>query len=216
MKLRNANAVSTSVARSKHKEKHARFSGVLLSIFLVLCVILVFWIATAKRNENGLLTVGGYSVVSVSSSSMDPTFCKGDLLLLKSLTETEIATLSAGDVITFRSAEDINRDGMAGELNTHRIVVHDAERGCFVTQGDNAVTNPTEDRCPVFYDDVVAVYTGIRLPTVGAMFVFLRSPTGFFLCILIPLILFFLSAIWETMAVLFFRDTEANGEGEEA
>lgn len=121
-------------------------------------------------------------------------FNKGDLIVAKYIGKDAEAKskLGIGDVISFRF--DVNNDGKIdkGELNTHRIVdfVKDGEGNLtgYITKGDNNLTN---DANPVYFGDIVAVYSGRRLAGIGNVLTFLSSKLGFGLCIILPLFLFF-------------------------
>ena len=121
-------------------------------------------------------------------------FNKGDLIVAKYIGKDAEAKskLGIGDVISFRF--DVNNDGKIdkGELNTHRIVdlVKDGEGNLtgYITKGDNNLTN---DANPVYFGDIVAVYSGRRLAGIGNVLTFLSSKLGFALCIILPLFLFF-------------------------
>ena len=92
---------------------------------------------------------------------------------------------------------DLNGDGKKEEeaINSHRIVsiIYDTDGKAlqYITQGDNRKTNPVAD-APVDYQDVIAKWTGTRIPGLGGFLSFLQQPKGFLIVIVLPLILFFL------------------------
>ena len=78
-------------------------------------------------------------------------------------------------------------------LNTHRIIEiteHNGEK-VYKTKGDNNY-DPDEELKTA--DQIVAIYTGAKIPVVGRFFNFIRTQLGFFLCILLPMIIFYLFA----------------------
>ena len=85
-----------------------------------------------------------------------------------------------------------------GTLLAHRIVgieepnEEHSER-YFLLQGD-AVANP--DRFPVTYDQMVGIYRDQRIPFVGSLIMFLKSPAGF-ICILLVVFGVFVAPIGE-------------------
>ena len=77
-----------------------------------------------------------------------------------------------------------------GMLVLHRIVgiqepnaIHPNERW-FILQGD-AVENP--DRFPVYYHQMKAIYTGVRVPFIGSFILFMQSPAGYICMLLVVL-----------------------------
>ena len=87
---------------------------------------------------------------------------------------------------------------LEGSLVAHRIVGIEepnekhSERH-FLLQGD-AVANP--DRFPVKYEQMVGIYRNQRIPFVGSLIMFLKSPAGF-VCILLVIFGVFITPIGE-------------------
>ena len=180
-------------------------ANVLVWAFVALAVLTTVMVFTAQGSEDGVPALFGKSLITVSTDSMEDTFMKGDLLLMTKLSLEEIEALEPGDIITFHAPIDINGDGAIGDINTHRIVEHDKAARRFVTKGDNNLVADNEgtDSYTVHYGDVIGqVQEDDRLGGVGAAITFLRSSLGFFLCIVLPLILFFLYELYRFIALL--------------
>ena len=163
--------------------------NVIIDILIVLLLaisVLVAALALASKAE-GVPSVLGYVPLSVQSDSMVPEFEKGDLIISKAVDDS--TALEKGDVITFKTIiEGVDA------LNTHRIVDISETGGVefYTTKGDN---NDIEDTEPVARTAVAAKWDGIRLAGFGSAYDFLTSQFGFFLVILLPLIIFFLYEI---------------------
>lgn len=163
--------------------------NVIIDILIVLLLaisVLVAALALASKAE-GVPSVLGYVPLSVQSDSMVPEFEKGDLIISKAVDDS--TALEKGDVITFKTIiEGVDA------LNTHRIVDISETDGVefYTTKGDN---NDIEDTEPVARTAVAAKWDGIRLAGFGSAYDFLTSQSGFFLVILLPLIIFFLYEI---------------------
>lgn len=172
--------------------------NVIMWLFVVLAAALTITVFTAQKNEAGLPNLFGKMPVSVLSDSMNPEFKAGDLIIDRSLTTAEKSQLAVGDIITF--AVDLNGDGEA-EINTHRIVTVTEDGGnvYYTTKGDN---NPANDNYIVRYDQVQGVYTGAKIVGLGKMMNFLSSSKGFLICIVIPLVLFFLYELYRFIATV--------------
>ena len=174
--------------------------NVLLWIFVAFSVFVTILVFSAQNNKEGIPSIMGNSLVTIQSDSMNPTLKKGDLILDKVLTPEEQNSLKKGDIITY--LVDLNGDGTP-ELNTHRITDIYTEGGYtyYVTKGDNNETNPFED-APIRNYDVVAKYSGTRIPVVGGIISFLQSSIGFLVVIVIPLVLFFLYELYRFIVAM--------------
>lgn len=163
--------------------------NVIIDILIVLLLaisVLVAALALASK-AGGVPSVLGYVPLSVQSDSMVPEFEKSDLIISKAVDDS--TALEKGDVITFKTIiEGVDA------LNTHRIVDISETDGVefYTTKGDN---NDIEDTEPVARTAVAAKWDGIRLAGFGSAYDFLTSQSGFFLVILLPLIIFFLYEI---------------------
>jgi signal peptidase len=105
-------------------------------------------------------------------------------------------TLQKDDVITFYTIIDNIR-----VLNTHRIVEVKDDGGSrtYITRGDN---NPVDDEIPVYPSDIVGKWTGAKVKGGGKILDFLRSKTGFFICVVIPMAIFFLFELYKFIVAL--------------
>lgn len=192
--------------KSKTKKIIDIVVNVVLWLFVIFSIFVTVVAVSVDKDGENVPIVGGKCYLTVLSSSMEgkktdgiaadkPSgFNKGDLIVAKYIGKDLDAKtkLGIGDVISFRF--DVNNDGKIdkGELNTHRIVdlVKDGEGNVtgYITKGDNNLTN---DANPVYFGDIVAVYSGRRLVGIGNVLTFLSSKLGFGLCIILPLFLFF-------------------------
>lgn len=159
---------------------------VIIILILMVSILVVALSLTSK--SSGVPTVLGIAPLSVQSNSMEDTFTTGDLLLSKVTNDPSI-TYEVGDVVTFPII--INGEKT---LNTHRIieVVEDSNVKYYRTQGDNKDTNPVPDEELQTSSTIVAQYTGNKIPGAGKVLSFIRTQLGFFLCVLLPMILFFI------------------------
>jgi len=175
----------------------------LLLIFALLITLLVF----ASNKNNGISSLFGRMPMSVQSDSMLPTMKTGDLIIVK---EADLYSLKVGDVITFYSIVDGRRI-----LVTHRITeINEFENTrSFVTKGDN---NPVEDSLPAYASDIVGKWTGFKWKGGGKVLDFLQTKKGFFICILIPLAIFFLFELYKfIVALIQAKKPEITEEEEE-
>ena len=171
---------------------------VFIWIFVIISVLFIILSLSQKQN-NGFSNLFGYSTLSVQSNSMDgdkqDNFKQGDLIFVKALKQDKISELKVDDIIVFWDLI-----GGTRELNAHRIVeiIPDGSRRSFITKGDN---NSTVDPFDRVQEDVVAVFTGPVISGGGKVLDFLNNQWGFFFCIVLPLILFFIWRIYKVIVI---------------
>lgn len=164
-------------------------------VILVLVVSLLVVMLSLTSKSDGVANLFGYAPLSVQSNSMEPTIMVDDVIISK--VSTSISdTFEVGDVVTF----PIEIDGVQ-TFNTHRIVEVFKDDGItyYRTQGDNEKTNPTPDEKLQTSGTIVAKWTGTRIAGIGGFLSFIRTQLGFFLCVLLPMILFF---VYEAVRVV--------------
>lgn len=209
---------------NKAKSIAGVISDILLIILIILAIIITVMTLTTKNSESGIGNILGYTPFSIQSDSMAPTFTTGDLIITKEV--DDVNELKIGDVITYTTVIT-DRDGKKiRSFNTHRI--HDIELNTdgtvksFVTKGDGV---GTEDNTMVLPDEVVAKQVnsgmdengkyseGLMIANFGSALNFLQSRTGFMICIIIPLALFFIWQIYKLIAM--FMEAKAADIDEE-
>lgn len=168
-----------------------------LIIFILIISVFVLTIALTSRGDNGVPSVFGKAPIGVLTDSMkgdkEDDFNKGDLIICDVVNADTDTNFKVGDVITF--AADINGDG-ARDFVTHRIYKI-TKKGNFLTKGDNNETYDQDPKNSVVFPEimdaeVLAVYHGTKISGLGGVINYLQTPTGFFLWILLPMIIFFL------------------------
>lgn len=168
--------------------------------FSLLITILVF---SAQGSKDGVPSIFGKSLITISTDSMKPVYKAGDLVFMEKIKDADIENLKPGDIITFHAPIDINGDGIVGDINTHRIEEVNGNR--FVTKGDNNLIKDNEGDNPytIHASDIIGICTEDgKISGLGNVISFLRSSLGFFLCIVLPLILFFLYELYNFISIL--------------
>ncbi len=167
--------------------------NVLAWLVLILAFLTTLIVFSSGRN-NGVANLMGFIPLTVESDSMKPTFSKNDLIVCREV--DDINSLQKGDVITFWTIIDGKK-----VKNTHRIVdINEFESTrSFVTRGDN---NNLDDTLPAYAGDVIGKWTEFKVGGIGKFFSFLRTKKGFFVCILIPMALFFLFELYKFIVTL--------------
>ena len=181
------------------KKMLKKIFNIIVDIIVVLILIVSILVVTLSltSNSSGVPHIFGIAPFSVMSDSMEDTFSEGDLILSEVTNDPEYK-YEVGDIVTF----PIKIDGKE-VLNTHRIVdiIEDSENDItyYQTQGDNEKTNPEPDEEYQTGVSIVAKYTDFKIPGLGNVFSFIRTQLGFFLCVLLPMIIFF---VYEAIRVI--------------
>lgn len=182
--------------------------NVVLWLFVAFCVAVTFVAVSANENAKNVSTIGGKCFLYVQSDSMKADkpagvpdnkpsgFAKGAMIIGKYIADDDAAinALEVGDIVTYEW--DINGDGAIspGENNTHRITnISRDDSGAVVsvsTMGDNPEYSHGVSE-EVRRSALIALYTGTKVAGLGSVLAFLNSQLGFGLCILLPLVAFF-------------------------
>lgn len=184
------------------KRKLTKVLNIIVDI-LVVCVlivsVLILTMVLTSKGDDGVPNVFGKAPITVLSDSMKgdkpDDFEKGDLLLCDVVDKSAKPDYKKGDVITFKlMGVDIDEDGQ-DDFVTHRIYNVNKD-GTYQTKGD---ANSTYDQDPkanawgnVSAADIVAKYNGSKIGGLGNFIAYLQTSLGFFLVILLPMIIFFL------------------------
>ena len=173
-----------------------KFLKVLLRIFEVLLIIftvcvMIFTIVSVSTVEKDDRSILGYRMYIVLSDSMQDTFEVGDMIVSGPV---DVNELKPGDIISFKSSDPSNY----GTVVTHKIREISTTDGelSFVTYG---TTTGANDAYPALASDVLGEYS-FRLPKMGYVFEFLKTPLGYFTIIFIPFFLLLL-----VQGVRFFK-----------
>ncbi len=145
--------------------------GVIVVIFLIFAGLFLY----IRQN---------YLISYIKSSSMEPTYYRGDIVIVRKVSSLEI---NVGDVIVF-----VEPGG--SDLILHRVaaIKEDGGKRYFLTKGDNPKTNPMVDRWTwVPEDNVIGVLVAC-VPYVGWIFLAFDQPGSRLMFILLILLIFFL------------------------
>ncbi|MBQ7504463.1 MAG: signal peptidase I [Ruminococcus sp.] len=184
------------------KSKLTKVLNVIVDV-LVVCIliisVLILTMVLGTKGDDGVPSVFGKAPISVLSDSMkgdkDDDFSKGDLLLCDVVENKAEAEYKVGDVVTFKlRGIDIDKDEQ-DDFVTHRIYKVNKD-GTFQTKGDANSTYDQDPKANAWQDvskmDIVATYHGSKIGGLGDFIAYLQTSLGFFLIILLPMIIFFL------------------------
>ena len=167
----------------------AIFSAFVILIMIASMVLSIATLATVDEQNKSIFGYRIYLVrtdsmsLSDNNADMDVHFEAGDIIFAKVVKDP--STLQAGDIISFIST---NKESF-GETVTHMIreVKTDAEGNVvsFVTYGTNTDENDDGEVTP---DRVLGKYV-YKISEAGNFFMWMKSPHGYIICVLIPLML---------------------------
>lgn len=151
--------------------------GILLCIMLVLVLIVnITLIVRSYVDPVEVPSFLGYKPFIVLSGSMEPEISPGDLILTKNVDPKEI---KVGDIISFRTDETT--------VVSHRVIEVLTEEGLtFQTKGD---ANIGDDAGIVLPEDIEGTYL-FRIGGLGNLALFLQTPVGLLVFVIIPFGLF--------------------------
>ncbi len=181
---------------NKNKSKKQLFE-IILSLFAWLAFILailtaVLSILSAFSSEQNGKEIFNRKFLIVASNSMSKTiesenekihFNAGDIIIIK--TDVNTYSLKEGDVISFFS---YNKDSYSKTL-THKIrSVKKSVNGSLIGYETYGINTGVSDGVLVEPEAVIGQYVG-KIIGLGNVFSFLKTPQGYYLSVLTPLIL---------------------------
>lgn len=151
------------------------FKRVILIILIILFVVNL--ILSFEENTHIL----GFYMFNIVSESMEPTFFKDDLVVVKKI---EVSNLQKGDIITFRQED---------RIISHRIVKIIIEKGKmkFITKGDN---NEVQDKDSIEINNIYGKVV-FSIPKIGKLIHYIQNSRGFINIFIFVIIVFVLVSL---------------------
>lgn len=199
-KLRASETADADSADEEEEEPISRKRKIIntvVNVVLIAAIILAAvctYISFVSTSGNGVPSFFGIRIMTVQSDSMYDTLLPGDLIL--DVPVKDAAELRQDDIITYWTI--INGERV---LNTHRVVnIYDGGNYLlFETKGDN---NTLADPMTVHESEIVGKYK-FRIPGLGKLVDYLQTAKGFFIVVVIPVLLFFIFHLVQFFRVLF-------------
>lgn len=184
-------------AEDQPVSRKKKILNTVVNVVLIVAIILAAvctYISFVSSSGNGVPSFFGVRVLTVQTDSMYPTLLPGDLIIDTPVKDA--STLRKGDIITYWTI-------ISGErvLNTHKIInIYDGGSYLlFETKGDN---NTIADAMTVHESEIVGKYK-LRIPSIGKLVDYLQTATGFFIVVVVPVLLFFIFHLVQFFRVLF-------------
>lgn len=183
----------TTEKKANRSKTINRVINILLVVVIALAAVCTF-ISFVSSSGNGVPNILGVQLLSIQTDSMYPELKAGDLAIDGPVKDA--SKLRPGEIITYWTVIDGER-----VLNTHRIVnIFDGgDYLIFETKGDN---NTSVDPLTVHESEIIGKYK-FHIGGLGKAFDYLQTPTGFFLVVLLPVLLFFIFNLVQFFRALF-------------
>ena len=153
---------------------------ILIPMLIINCTLLI----KGWTNKDEVPTLFGYAPMIVLTNSMEgnneDSFSGGDLIFVKTV---EAEDVKKGDIISF-----FDPQGNGTSITSHRVVeiINEGGKISFKTKGD---ANNAEDKLPVPSESLAGVYTGFKIVGAGRVAMFMQTPWGLIVCVVLPIIL---------------------------
>ena len=150
---------------------------------LIVCLAFLIVMMIYSRIKGEVPSVFGYSILRVSTGSMEPELMVGDVILDKDV--DDVQSIKVDDVITYRGSGELS-----GMLITHKVVKapYLAEDGTYYLQ-TKGIANEIADK-EISADKVVSVMV-CKIPQLDALYNFFLSPWGLVIFIVLIVLIFF-------------------------
>lgn len=150
----------------------------IFNVVITVFVLLFLLVVCLQRFSNNQITLLGYRMFSVASSSMAPDYEVGDILIVQ---ETNPKDIKVGDSISYYGKVG----SFAGKVITHRVIKigEDADKKrVFHTKG---IANLVED--PLVFEDQVYGVVRHRSVVLSTIYKTVNTKYGMFIFIVIPI-----------------------------
>ena len=168
------------VEKISNKIKNKKMTKKIIKYIILVALIILFIINLILSFEENTHILGIY-MFNIISESMEPTFYKDDLVVVKKSSEKE---LKVGDIITFKQED---------RIISHRIdrITKDKGEIKFITKGDN---NEVRDKELVEIQDVYGKVL-FSIKKVGKIIHYIQNARGFINIAMFIVILFVLVSL---------------------
>lgn len=168
------------VEKISNKIKNKKMTKKIIKYIILIALIVLFIINLILSFEENTHILGIY-MFNIVSESMEPTFYKDDLVVVRKCSEKE---LKKGDIITFKQED---------RTISHRIDGITKEKGevKFITKGDN---NEVRDQELVEVQDIYGKVL-FSIKDVGKVIHYIQNARGFINIVMFIIILFVLISL---------------------
>ena len=161
------------------------FFNIVKYTYLVVLTIYLVFICVHRLSIDG--SVLGYRLFTVNNNEMSPKYKFNDIIIVKDYNPNK---LKVGDDISYLG----DCCGQGGMIISHKIVKIDKELNKIVTKGINSNVQDPE----IKYKQVIGKVVGI-LPVINFLHHIFKNQFGFFIVVVLPLVIAIIVLIIETI-----------------
>lgn len=155
--------------------------------YLYLFVLVIYLVFICVHRLSIDRSILGYRLFTVDNNEMYPKYKVNDIIVVK---EWDTSKLKVGDNISYLG----DCCGQGGMIINHKIIEIDKEANKIITKGINTDIKDPEIR----YKQVIGKVIGV-LPVINILHHILKSYIGFFIVVVLPLIIAIIVLIIETI-----------------
>ena len=176
--------------KNKGQEKNKKINlfkivGIVVKTALFIFLAMFALVVCLQRFSDNSISIFKYRMFSVASGSMKPKYNSGDVILCK---EVDMDDLKVGDDITYKGKSGTFKN----KTVTHRIVKIEEESGKFQFYTKGIASTRID---PIVTEDQVYGKIIMEFKFLSWLYKFITTPTGFYMCIFIPIVILFGSEI---------------------
>ncbi len=148
---------------------------------LIACLVVVLVTFFMSRTSGETPSIFGYSILRVSSGSMEPELMVNDVILDHKV--DDVKTLKEGDIITFQGSGELS-----GLLVTHKIIKAPYEENGKIMLQTRGIANEIADQ-PIEATDVRGIMI-CKVPYLDTVYNIFLSPWGLLILIGLVILIF--------------------------
>lgn len=148
-----------------HGRKIGRLINKFVTMIVFLALIAMLLVVLSMRLSGGEASLFGYQMKAVLSGSMEPDISTGSVIAIKETTPD--FQYETNDVITFITDDE--------SIVTHRIKQVKKDGESYITKGD---ANNANDLDSVRPENIIGIYSGVSIPYLGYIAIFMNSGKG--------------------------------------
>lgn len=149
---------------------------------LIVCLVSMVIIFFMARTSGETPSIFGYSILRVSSGSMEPELMVGDIIVGKK--PEDFSDIKEGDVVTYKGSGNLS-----GKLVTHKVIKAPYYENGVLTLQTRGIANDIADD-PILATDVTGIMV-CKVPFLVTVYNVFLSPWGLIILIGLILLVFF-------------------------
>lgn len=177
--------IDDHIMQTKQNKKVRRLVTKIISYFITAVVLVFFSFSLVSRIKGNTMFFGSKAVIVIASGSMSQT--NSDYIKEHPQFKDQFDTYDMITIEKYKSQSDVKEGDVVAYKNQNKItivhrIIEVRSDGTYLTQGDSntAADNYSSSQYSGYlnYSDIIGRYTGKRVKGLGAIIIFLQSPSG--------------------------------------